>query len=100
MINLKQRLSDMRDELASDKGYEHIGTCDEMSDAEIFKDGFDILAPQIIELVEALNKIESEVDRFEQYAGIAEVSRDQIGDLYFIIHEALEKFNKFLGDSK
>ena len=45
------------------------------------------LEKQIDTLVDALNKIEKIVDTFASYGGIAEVSRDTIGDLYYEIHK-------------
>jgi hypothetical protein len=97
MTDLKQRLSEKRDELAErftkSKNHERDPYCEQGYYHPMrkgFNAGFDILAPQIIELVQALELIKSESCKGDETT--TELSCHYISD------EALEKFNKFLGE--
>jgi hypothetical protein len=86
MTDLKQRLSDKKLELALKKYPQMTITADIYYDKRVgYIAGFDILAPQIVELVEALQKIGNSTHR-NAHNNTA------------VANEALEKFNKFLGE--
>jgi hypothetical protein len=90
MTDLKQRLSDKANDIAI-KLFTHKKDCSckgnhvSFEKIDNFKSGFDILSPQILDLVEALQRIGNSTHR-NAHNNTA------------VANEALEKFNKFLGE--
>jgi hypothetical protein len=85
MTDLKQRLSDKKDEISNKYASRTLERSEEFSlVSKSFKAGFDILAPQIVELVEALEESVKSYPNDLQHHTKA--------------YKSLEKFNKFLDE--
>jgi len=82
-MTTKQKLEDKRNMITSDNSFDQ-GAIFKKYYELAFKAGFDSIAPLLLEMVEALEIIESRTNK-EDYAGLS-----------ILATNTLDKFNKFL----